>query len=675
MDGADATECLQLERRHIGGHVVDSTAWPTPDEGALDAAARQHYLARKHAVTLYLEGASEATIRRLAGMGAKQAYRLIRERCLPPHPDGLPYGWRGLIPHQRIHPYTRRHKVVVDQYGHGAAGALQSLLDQHPDLRQKFDKRILSSATRGQLGERKRSCSAHWKWFLEELRGRGYEARAEWPFTTATRGYTAICRYIVRTLAAHPVAAARVIGGPELRRKLTTGDGVDRPVERLFQRVEMDAHKLDGRFCVMIPQVTGGYLPKIIHRVWVIVIIEVTSRAVIGYHMSTAREVAKEDVLRTIKKSLSPWRRRPVSFSDEAYAADAGLPAGRSEKYVGLCWDETSVDGALAQTCGHVREVLADVVGSTLLDPTVGFARRRSRDDRPFIEAFFRKLGAGGFQRMTNTTGSNPRDRQGRDPAEVAVASQFQLEYAQELLDVLIANYNATPHTSLGYRSPLAYLEFCLSRHDAKVRYANQDVVQLILSFRKKCVVKGGAAEGRRPYVNFEGARYSGEVLANRHELVGQEVWVVNHLEDDARVVQVSTLDGQVLGVLRAAPPWHRLPHSLQVRRAINSAARRRMLVIAESTDAVDAFIRFVEGQAGRKLPVHPAYLEIRRILADEADRSIGQSLLEAARARPEPVETALPQGDPLEGACLEQHEPQAEVRRPLPRMRMAASD
>ncbi len=46
-----------------------------------------------------------------------------------------------------------------------------------------------------------------------------------------------------------------------------------------MQRVEMDAHKLDGRFCVSLPLMGGGFQEKIVHRLWVIVILEVVSRA------------------------------------------------------------------------------------------------------------------------------------------------------------------------------------------------------------------------------------------------------------------------------------------------------------------------------------------------------------------------------------------------------------
>ncbi|MBK9574313.1 MAG: hypothetical protein IPO43_17145 [Rhodoferax sp.] len=116
-----------------------------------------------------------------------------------------------------------------------------------------------------------------------------------------------------------------------------------------------------------------------------------------------------------IKNALARWSRKDLAFSDQAYFEDAALPSGYHERYVGLCWNETSVDGALAETCESVRAKLHDVVGSTLLDPRVGFAQRRSKDDRPFIESFFRSLASRGLQRLSNTTGTKTQDKQGRD--------------------------------------------------------------------------------------------------------------------------------------------------------------------------------------------------------------------------------------------------------------------
>ncbi|QUN26666.1 hypothetical protein KB879_32425 (plasmid) [Cupriavidus sp. KK10] len=621
-------------RRMIDGRTVDTSHWASPDEGALTGDRRVLYLARKQAVSLYLSGASADSIRRLTSLGTRQVYRLIRERCLETHPDGRPYGWRGLVPWLRVKPYRRSRKVHVDQFGRGAAGAMQALLDCQPALRQAFEARILASASAKRLVETKQSRRRHCAWFLDQLRSFGYEARNEWPFNTSSLGYYSICRYIDKVLSANPRALAAASGGPNLALKLRSGDGTGRPVLRFMQRVEMDAHKLDGRFCVSLPLMGGGFKEKIVHRLWVVVILEVISRAVLGYYFSVRREISNDDVMRALKRALGRWCLRPVSFCDTPYLPEAGLLSALGNDFVGLCWDETSVDGALAETCQHVRDALRDSVGSTLLDPKTSFSKRRSKDDRPFIEAFFRNLAGQGFQRLSNTTGANFQDRKGRQPEEVALASRFQYEYAEELLDVLIANYNATPHSGIGNRTPLAYAKFLYHHSQQSFRRADPAVVDTLFSIRKRCIVRGGAASGRAPFVEFHYGRYTNDVLHNRHDLVGSEIWVVCHKEDDCRVALASTLDGMSLGVLRAAPPWNMSPHSLSLRAAICQACSHGKFAIPAGVDAIDVFMRYVESQAHNRLPVHPAYLEARRILTAAADSSIGPSMLDAAMAR-----------------------------------------
>jgi len=624
--------------RHLRG-ITDRedfslSIWTEPDVGALAPKSLALFLRRKEAVRLYLQGVDGGAISTATGVHLRYLNRTIRERCMHIHPDGRVYGWRGLVPGLHIAKYSRKSKIRANAKGGGAAGAMSNLLLQEPDFAQRLVKQIIATCPDCKLGQIRQPRHALWAWFLKELRGLGYEIRNEWPFTMKTMGYPSLCRYANAVLSANPVKAARIAGGPQLEKKMISGDGINRPVQNPFERVEMDAHKLDGRFVVMIPQIDGGWSPRLIHRLWVIVLLDVVSRAVLGYHLSIRIEVNKDDVIAAIKNALTRWTRKELTFGDQAYSDDAALPSGHDARYVGLCWNETSVDGALAETCKTVKDKLRDVVGSTLMDPSVGFAQRRSKDDRPFIESFFKTLSARGLHRMSNTTGANAQDKGGRDPGKVAVISEFQWEYAAELLDALIANYNATPHTSLGYRSPLQMLDFYASVDKLPKRHADPNSVQGLLSVRKLCTVRGGYQVGRRPYVNFLGASYSNEELSQRHELVGKEIWVINHLENDARVALATTLDGHRLGVLRAHPPWHRTPHSLTTRSAINSMVRNRRFELAHGADAVTVFMDFVESNAQGKLPIHPSYLELKRILVEHAGFRSSDAEVEAAKAR-----------------------------------------
>ncbi|WP_454694668.1 hypothetical protein [Achromobacter aegrifaciens] len=650
-DSADI-ESRNYSYRTISGQSIDLALWPTPEVGGLDDGARQHYLAKRAAVALYLSGVAPKQIKDETGFGARYAYKLIRERCLQLHPDGKIYGWRALISNLTIKKYTRNKPIRIDNFGGGGAGALGFLLSREPALNEAFTAFILTSRSNSTLVEIKRTPKRFHAWFLDHLRGLGYEARGEWPFSTASRGYFSVRRHVQGILAANPRALAMSQGGPDLVKKLQSGDGVERPVERFMQRVEMDAHKIDARLCVAIPRGDGSYQEKIIHRLWVVVIIEVMSRAVLGYYLSLRKEVSADDVLRAIKCALTHWPLRPVNFSDTAYKEGAGMPSTIHHDLVGLCWDEISVDGALAETCSSVKSRLRDVVGAVVLDPKNSFSKARRKDDRPFIESFFRNLSSKGVQRLSNTTGAKLADRRGTDPERVALNSRFQYEYMEELLATLVANYNASEHTGIGGRTPIAYARFLFDHSKCHPRKVDPESVATFFSVRKQCIVRGGAKVGRAPYVEFYNARYTNTTLQNRHDLVGKPIWVICHKEDDCRVARAATSNGQPLGVLRAAPPWHRTPHSLSVRAAIVQATARGQFSVPPRGDAIVSFCDWHERNPKGKMPVHPAYLEARRILAQANDFFVGDRALEKAMGRtgsaqPVPPHDSLPNQSP----------------------------
>ncbi|SPS02548.1 conserved hypothetical protein [Cupriavidus taiwanensis] len=655
VDASAGASMTRRSRLRVDGHlngdagtsrVVDLGTWPAIDELALSLDRRALYRRRERAIRLYLEGASDSQIQAACGISRGQTYRLLTERCLKQHPDGHVYGWRGLLPHARVKSYQRTAPLELNAWSGGAVGALQWLFESPAGrgLEDRLRERILGK--RGELEASRRPRMAVFRWFLAELRERGVERRGEWPFNVEKRGYVTLARYIDRVLAESPARARQLVGGQEAVRKARSGDGTRRPLMAPFERVECDAHKLDARMMVLVPSPHGGTEPRMIHRLWVVVLIDVASRAVLGYHLSLRRECAAEDVLRAVRCALLPWTPRELQFSDEAYVPGAGLPSHRLPQLTGACWNEFSVDGALANTCARVEGVLRDVVGAKIIKPQdpASYSCRRGKDDRPFIESFFGHLAAGGFHRLATTTGSSPADKRGADPEAAAFATQFQFEYAEELLDTLIANYNATPHSGLGYRTPLEQLERLMAEGMSPPRTADSAAVCRMVGVRKLCTLLGGVKSGRRPHFNFANARYSAEWLCLRTDLLGQSFWLHLDNEDDARYAAVSTQQGLFLGVVRAAPPWHRTPQSLYVRKAIRALEKRRLLHLASHGDAVEALIRYAEAAPGSKLPVHPAYLEARRILQQHAERLAGESMVSrASHAEPAAADAATP--------------------------------
>ena len=619
---------------------IDTSTWQGLDEGGLTDAHRQLFRSRKAGIQAFLRGDTAKQIKEISGVSRVQIYRLITERCLVPYEDGLPAGWRGLKPHQRLVPYTRRAPLEPDAWGAGLAGALQLLFSSKAghELRTRFEARILRKlGPRDKLTAKKVAKQELIVWFLQEAESL-YEVPGEhWPFNTSKRGRVTLSTFIDQVLDDNPERARTLQGGPEADKKAKAGDGVNRPKLRLLERTEGDGHKLDVRCIINVPNPAGGYSQRLVHRIWIIVIVDVASRCVIGYSISIRREPSKDDVLRAIRFALRRWEpRKLTTLNARTYHPKAGFPSKLNAKYIGACWNSMSVDGALANTCKSVRETLKGVVGAELIAPqdAQSHTKRRSLDDRPYIESFFR-IFPKEMSKMSTGTGANPGERKGRDPEAAAAASNFQLEHLEDLMDVLVANYNGTPHSSLGYRTPLEQFEFLARQDPDLIRTADPGEVTRLLCARKKCRVLA-TKSGNNVHINFHNAEYAAEWLKVRRDLFGE--YLDAYLEDDydARFVTVS-YKGQNLGRLHALPPWHQTPHTIFMRSAIKGLAVKRLISLASNVDPVTQLCELAEGETKGKLKVHPAYLEARRVFQHFAAKP------EASDVPEEDNSTAMP--------------------------------
>ena len=103
------------------------------------------------------------------------------------------------------------------------------------------------------------------------------------------------------------------------------------------------------------------------------------------------------------------------------------------------------------------------------------------------------------MHRLPGTTGDNPKNKR-RIKEDKAVVLVDELE---DLIEVLIANYNATPHSSNNDQSPLKYLDRYFSNNSSIIRYLPEHLRQSnsIASFTIVRTVRGKKEEGKRTYI------------------------------------------------------------------------------------------------------------------------------------------------------------------------------
>jgi len=593
--------------------LLDWEQWPNVDELAIEGEGKQEQFAcRSRAIKLLLEGVPRNQILSQTGVSGRMAVHWLK-RCLSLHPDGRICGFRALIPMVRLAPYRRRAAVCFPDGRSrvGAAGAFGQLLLTYQELERLIREQVLKLSKRRHIYESRIPLKSLHKHFVDRCRELNLGVGMQYPFNTDQLAYVSLSKYVRKLIKENAAQATPARFGSDAAKKLKTGDGSARPITRPFERVECDAHHIDAIFCILIPSIFGELIPKVVHRLWLIVIKDVVSRAILGYHLSLREECNADDILEAARNALGKWEPRELLIPAMKYAKGAGFPGNQNARFLGACWNEFSVDGGMANLSGSVLTKMKRVVDA---NPIV--LPRHLPDDRPFVERFFGALEEGGFHRLPNTTGSSPKDSRRKNPELAAVKYSIQLEHLEDLVDVLIANFNSTPHAGIGYRTPLEYLEHLCVKNDTWPRQADPSEVERILSFRKTVKVQGSMDIGRRPYISLYGVKYSSDVLKGSYQLLGKSI-SVEVSRRDLRTVRAYAENGAELGILRAAPPWHLTPHTLEMRRAINSLKNRRMLDYVDRSDPVMELLEYLEQMARRGKTVPPLYLEIRRLFTE----------------------------------------------------------
>jgi putative transposase len=620
--------------RLIPPELLDLSTWPTVDPTALEEPRRGELLQRMQAVRLYAGSAAVHHIETTTGVVRSQLYRLLRQ-CTAVHPDGRIQGFRALIPYTRTKPYQRTKPVRATTRARraGSSGAMAALLQRYDSLSALLRRSL--SEREVFIGERNQLCGLHTvhRRFIAACRELGLTAH-DYPLNQERHGVRGLARAI-RLLATQTFAdGARSAGAMRVAPPWGSqaSSAAANPL-RPLEVVEFDGHKLDVRLHVRFADAAGIVEDIDINRVWLLVIIDVCSRAILGWNLVLAAEYNRNDVIRTVQQALLPQRKRAqLSIPGLSYAPSGGFVGEVIPALNGACWDRLRLDNARANLAVDTLALLGTVVGCVaeagpLAEPT----------ERPFVERFFGTLTTTLSHRLPGTTGSRPHDVRRRiADAKGKDALSVSFDELLELVEVNVANYNGEPHGGIGERTPLEFLQRSMALQGDCVRVLSEPFRRqlCILQPSRICTVAGSLRNGVRPYVSVHGVRYSSRLLQQAADLIGQRLRV--HIDpQDLRVVHAYLASGEELGPLNAARPWHRTPHSLRLRQEILRLRRQRKLHFTQTDDPVEVFL-----QAKRKQLVKQRGRTNHR--SAEAARATAASPAPMAVAAPA-AELALP--------------------------------
>lgn len=574
-------------------------AWPIVDISALKEDRRDRFLQRCAAIQLYLHHpqTTVAEISRSTGVTRTVLLQTL-QRCLSPHPDGRIYGFRGAIPSARIKLYARHKAVSASREGKsGASGAFKQLMLQHPDI-DAYLRRLFGERNRPVSGpaEVRKSMRALHQLFLKRCRDAGIAATS-YPFSEARLGIRSLYTYFTAlSMESYDMSVTHAKG--QTRRAAPSNEPAGPAATRAYEVVEFDGHKIDLRLSVRISGPSGLTQLIELHRIWILVLLDVATRCVIGYHIALSREYNKDDVASALQAALTPFKPRDYSIPTLAIRPGGGYPSAAVPETAYACWDWFRCDNAKAHMAADTLERLTQTIGCwTHIGPPA------QPNDRPHIERFFDLVAKHFAHTLPGNLGSDPGaiERALSDPG-TDTRLLVELTELEEMIEVLIGDYNGEPHQGLSGKTPLEAMAYSMAKHGHAVRVLPKIArANLCLLHEAKVVtVQGKLTSGARPHVNFCNVRYTSPLLSSMPALIGKKLRIYFDVRD-IRVLRAFFDDGTELGVLTAARPWCFTPHSLRVRQEIFKLIAEGKLRLREGDSPTEAWVRYRLSQPGVK--------------------------------------------------------------------------
>lgn len=606
--------------------------WPSLDDRALVEDVRASYLRRRQAVEAYARGDALERIEQASGVHRSTFLRLVR-RALQAHPDGRLWGYRALVPHVRVQSYERSKVPRVLMHSKaGNAGAFGQLLQRHPSLASQLRRELEAGNVVLQAGEQGRLTGVKGAVarFQQACRTLGLGA-GDYPLNQTDKAVRSLARTLRAWLQDDFDLATRAAGS-RIKPASALRQLPERGASDAFDTVEFDAHKMDLRLKVIDRDPLGVEQSFEIERVWLLAIIDVATRCVLGYTLSLQRECSRFDAIATFRRAVTPASIPGLTLPGLKLLPSGGFVSQALEQTRYACWRQIRLDNARAHLAATSLDVVCEALGCA-----ADFGPAYQPDDRPFIERFFGTVAATLSRRLPGSLPGRAAAqailKRLRDPGGTLrlIVTPQELE---ELLDLTVWNYHGTPHAGLGGLTPLEMMRrhvLGIGREPVRLRLIPQALRDRpeLLHDPVLCRVHGNLGRGERPYITFFHVRYTSEWLARRSALVGQRLRI-HYDAADLRRVRACTEDGQVLDDLLASGAWRHEPHSLLLRRQVFKAKRARQLEFGPGDNPIEAFLALRRKRAGKR----------RRSASDIAQV---QREREAAGAKPTPDATATP--------------------------------
>jgi len=534
-------------------------SWDVVCEDYLDETSKEIYRKRKLAVDLYIEGYSLREISKQSGIAYQSVYQFI-ERCLLINDrTGKSFGYAALLPYKRVlkDKVNINHENIVK-----ARGSFNQLLLKYPSL-IKFIEDNYFGREKKVLEKNINIAILHNK-FLEQCRKLKIQDY-EYPFNTKDLAQRTFYKYISKLEIQNSDKAILRQNKYAKQKYYSTGKGIStRPIPLApYSVVQLDGHKIDMLYTVEVQNKHGEIELMPATRMWLIGVIDVATRVIIGYSVSQNENYNQTDVLRAVRNSIMPKQTIEFSLNGLNYPDNYGFPSLAIENTEWAMFDTIMLDNAKSHLASNVINKLTNNLYCSL-----NFGSVATPEIRGIVERVFQTLEEGGYHRLPSTTGSNINDPKKEDAEKNAIKYKIRYDDILQLTEYFIALYNNSPHSSLENQTPLERMARRINDAGMKPYIAEDSFKERIYSLTNMTelkTIRGNKTYGRRPYITYKGVEYRNDILSQSMGLIGQNL-IIEINPDDIRTIRGYFSDGSALGILTAVGEWGRKSHSLKTR-------------------------------------------------------------------------------------------------------------
>lgn len=514
---------------------------------------------RKRAVDLYIDDSPAAEIYKETGIRHNKIADLVN-RCLKINPQtGECYGYAALIPNRKL---TCNIQNPGRDTTTKTKGSFKALLLSHPGL-DIFIKDVYFRNSKTSLEKNISPSNLH-KMFLAECKKIKIQDY-EYPFNTTDKARRSFYAYIKQIENDYSDFAIKRESKNTQQKFYSTGVGKRRRSNPLvpFSTVQIDGHKIDMLYTVEVINKHGEKIKMPAMRMWLIAVIDVATRTILGYSLTPNENYNQTDVLRAVRNSIIPKVPMEFRLSGLKYPDNYGFHSLVIPLTEWAMPNTIMLDNAKSHLAESVIEKLC-----INLHCTLNYGSVATPETRGIVERMFNTIEENGYHRLVSTTGSNIADTRRTNAEKDAVKYQITFDDIAQLTEYFISLYNNSPHSSLDNETPLECMRRRIMDAGMQPCIANAEMKRKIYELTNITEIKtirGNVKNGKRPYITYKGVEYRNDILSQTMGLIGKRL-IIEINPDDISTIKGFFEDGTELGILTAVGEWGRRSHSLKTR-------------------------------------------------------------------------------------------------------------